>query len=94
MSGKFVKVLLFASIREKVGKSSLDIKIENEMNLTDFFKFLKNINPELESIANKIEKKESLPYMLVLNGTQINLSDEIVIVPGSELAILPPVGGG
>jgi molybdopterin converting factor small subunit len=94
MSEKIVKILLFASIKEKIGKSSLDIKIEQEMNLTEFFNILKNLNSEFYSIANMIEKNAIIPYMLVLNGSQINLKDENIIFPGSELAILPPVGGG
>ena len=94
MSEKFVKILFFASIKEKVGKSSLDIKIRKELNLREFFKILKSINPELDFIANKIDKKEPIPYMLVLNGIQINLKEETTIYPGSEIAILPPIGGG
>jgi molybdopterin converting factor small subunit len=94
MSEKKVKILLFASIREKVGKNSLELDLENEMNLKDLFPLIGKLHPELDSINEKLENNQPTPYLFVLNGNQVDIREEVIISPGSELGILPPVGGG
>ena len=89
-----VKILFFASIREKIGKKSINIDIKNSMYLNDFLLLLKDIHPELNKITTKIINNETTPYMLVLNGTQIKDTKTTIVNPGSEFAILPPVSGG
>ena len=91
---KKVRVLLFASIREKVGKNSLELDIENNMDLKDFFQIIAKLNPELANISKKLNRNETIPYLLVLDGKQVNLANKNIIKPGAELGILPPVSGG
>ncbi|MHA2105853.1 MAG: MoaD/ThiS family protein [Candidatus Hodarchaeales archaeon] len=94
MSENQVKILLFASIREKFGKNKLNVDIEKNMDLIEFFEILRNLHPELDSLIQKIINFESNPFIIVLNGTKVQKLNDIVITPGSELAILPPIGGG
>jgi molybdopterin converting factor small subunit len=94
MSENQVKILLFASIREKFGKNKINVDIENNMDLIEFFEILRNLHPELDSLIQRILNFESNHFLIILNGTQVNNLNDIVITLGSELAILPPVGGG
>jgi molybdopterin converting factor small subunit len=94
MSENQVKILLFASIREKFGKNKINVDIENNMDLIEFFEILRNLHPEFDSLIQRIINFESNHFLIILNGTQVNNLNDIVITLGSELAILPPVGGG
>lgn len=89
-----IKVRFFASIREKVGKSIIEINLDQPISLSQLFSLLADYHQEFEHLSKKVLKKISIPYLLILNGSQITDLTNTQIPPGSELAILPPVSGG
>ncbi|MFW9928079.1 MAG: MoaD/ThiS family protein [Candidatus Thorarchaeota archaeon] len=87
-------IRLFASIREIVGKDTLIVNLDKATNLDTFLIDFFNSFHIMSKFAQKIKNKEHLPYLIILNGQQITSLTNIVISARSELAILPPIGGG
>ncbi len=79
-----VKVLLFASIREKIGNSSITITLHNRPVVKDAISALSSIT------EGKFRVSEQ--FMVALNGEYTTYSTPLQ--HGDELAIIPPVSGG
>ena len=79
-----VRVRFFASLRDLVGESQLDIELERETTARKLFHSLKKRFPELSRYE---------PIMVVAVNQEYTGWDGRV-APGDEVAFLPPVSGG
>lgn len=79
-----IKLLFFATIRDRVGAKSLELDIPLNMTIQGLKEKLSNEYPNL---------KESLKSVLV-SINQEYAFDEAVIPTGAEIGIFPPVSGG
>jgi len=77
-----VKVKLFAGIRQKVGKSELEIKIKKETSLKSFLSVLRKKYPALDA-----------SHLVVAINHEFASLDKM-IKNEDEIALLPPVSGG
>jgi molybdopterin converting factor subunit 1 len=79
-----IKVKLFAVLKEAVGKKEIIVAVPSGATL----KMLKNKilqeYPALNSFSNKF----------ILSVNLKVATDDTIITPGDEIAILPPVSGG
>lgn len=79
-----IKLLFFATIRDRVGARSLEMDIPLNMTVEGLKEKLSNDYPNL---------KESLKSVLV-SINQEYAFDEAVIPMNAEIALFPPVSGG
>jgi molybdopterin converting factor subunit 1 len=79
-----IKLLFFATIRERVGARSLEMDIPVDMNVQGLKERLSNDYPSL---------KESLKSVLI-SINQEYVFDEAVIPENAEIGMFPPVSGG
>jgi molybdopterin converting factor subunit 1 len=79
-----IKILFFATIRDKAGKKSLELDIPYEMTVQGLKEKLANEYPNL---------KDSLKAVLVSVNQEYSF-DDAVIPPNAEIALFPPVSGG
>lgn len=78
-----VKVLLYGILREKLGKEMISVELEGSPKAMDLFAVLSRRYPEIS------------PYLSV---TRLACGERLLsgkdLLPGSEVALLPPVSGG
>ncbi len=79
-----IKILFFATIRDKAGTKSLALDIPNEMTVQGLKEKLANEYPNL---------KDSLKSILVSINQEYSF-DDAVIPSNAEIALFPPVSGG
>ena len=79
-----VRVLFFASIREIVGKNSIEIKLNEGATIKDLRNELSKQFPELGRVEKKLAVAVNEEYVV----------DDAPLVNGDEVALIPPVSGG
>lgn len=79
-----IKLLFFATIRDKAGTKSINLDIPNEMTVQGLKEKLGNEYPNL---------KDSLKSILVSINQEYSF-DDAVIPSNAEIALFPPVSGG
>jgi molybdopterin converting factor subunit 1 len=79
-----LNILLFASLKERMGKSQIMVHIDEGCSLDDFRKELFSQYPELKPYSNS----------LIVSVNQNFAGPEQHIHKGDEIAIFPPVSGG
>jgi molybdopterin synthase catalytic subunit len=79
-----VKVLLFATLRDRAGSKSLELEISEAMNVGDLKRRIAADFPAL---------KESMESVLVAINREYAF-DEGLIPTNAEIAMFPPVSGG
>ena len=91
-----IKLLLFASTRECIGKSSITIKLaeadKNNISLKTLLLSVEKEYPELNESPQNLLSHCSI----ALNENYILPEDfeDTVLKEGDEVALLPPVSGG
>jgi molybdopterin converting factor subunit 1 len=79
-----VKILFFASLKDLVGKSEIEINLEGKASVRDVFQKLQISYPSLEKYENIL--------LIAVNQEYSNL--DTPISPNDEIAFFPPVSGG
>jgi molybdopterin converting factor subunit 1 len=79
-----VKLLFFATLRERAGTRSMELDIPAELTIQGLKEKLSNDFPNL---------KASMSSVLITINREYAF-DEAVIPPNAELAMFPPVSGG
>jgi molybdopterin converting factor subunit 1 len=79
-----IKVLFFATLRERAGMKSIEVEIPKEMTVQALKVKLASDYPNL---------KESMKTILVSVNKEY-ASDEAAIPQNAEVALFPPVSGG
>ncbi len=77
-------ILLFASLKERMGKSQIMVRINEGCSLADFKNELFAQYPELKPFSST----------LIVSINQNFASPEQCIYMGDEIALFPPVSGG
>ncbi len=79
-----VKVRFFASLKDLVGESELEIHLEKEISVRKIFQQLETRFPE-------IKRYESI-LLVAVNMEYADL--DTTVNPGDEVCFFPPVSGG
>ncbi len=79
-----INVLLFALIRERIGKSELRIELPEESTLQDLQKRLGDEYPALSALLSVCRFSVNAEYA----------SGDRVLTEGAEVGVIPPVSGG
>jgi molybdopterin converting factor subunit 1 len=79
-----IKLLFFATIRDRAGARSLEIDIPDEMTVQGLKEKLSSDMPKL---------KESMSSVLITINREYAF-DEAVVPPNAEIGMFPPVSGG
>lgn len=79
-----VKILFFASARESCGTSSTEINVEGNSSLKELICLLSEKFPNLNVVKYR--------YAVAVNKKYIR--GDVILQPGDEVAILPPISGG
>ncbi len=79
-----IKLLFFATIRDRAGMKSLDLEIPAEMTILQLKQKLGTDYPNLQ---------ESMKSVLITINREYAF-DEAVVPPNAEIALFPPVSGG
>jgi len=79
-----IKLLFFATIRDRAGVKSMDMEIPEDMTVQGLKNKIAEEHPNL---------KESMKSVLVTIEREYAF-DEAIIPQGAELAMFPPVSGG
>ncbi len=79
-----IKLLFFATIRDRAGMKSLDLEIPAEMTILQLKQKLGADYPNLQ---------ESMKSVLITINREYAF-DEAVVPPNAEIALFPPVSGG
>jgi len=79
-----IKILFFATIKDKAGTKSIDFDIPSEMTVQGLKEKLGSEYPNL---------KDSLKAVLVSVNQEYSF-DDAVIPANAEVALFPPVSGG
>jgi molybdopterin converting factor subunit 1 len=79
-----VNVQLFAVARQVAGTSSILLELPETANVADVRRALGDAVPSLAAL---------LPKMMIAVDSEYS-EDNRSIVPGSEVAVIPPVSGG
>lgn len=80
-----LKILFFARIREKVGLAELSWPITDAITVTALLDALMAQYPALAQEADRLQ---------VSVDHQLSTTHDVLIQPGSEVALFPPVTGG
>ena len=80
-----IKVLLFAMLREKFGKSEIDLELSEGCRAGDV---LNHLYKDDRAAADKMK------VALLFAVNQTYASSEASIQDGDEVALIPPVAGG
>ncbi len=79
-----VKLLFFATLRDRAGTRSMELEIPSELTIQGLKDLLSSEYPNL---------KESMSSVLITINREYAF-DEAIIPPNAELAMFPPVSGG
>jgi molybdopterin converting factor subunit 1 len=79
-----IKVLFFASFREIVGSSSLNMTVDDSCTTLTLFETLCEMHPQLKLGADQVSVAVNKNYV----SSTLSLKD------GDEVAFLPPISGG
>ena len=79
-----VRVLLFAELRETVGRGELELELPEGSTVAGLLAALRGEHPALAGL---------LPRAKVAVDREL-VGEEVELRPGSEVALIPPVGGG
>ena len=79
-----IKLLFFATIRDRAGTKSLELEIPADMTISGLKEKLSADYPNL---------KESMKSVLITINREYTF-DEAVVPSGAEIALFPPVSGG
>jgi molybdopterin converting factor subunit 1 len=79
-----LKILLFASLKERIGKSQIKVRVNEGCSLADFKSTLFIQYPELKPFSSS----------LIISINQNFAGPEQHIQSGDEIALFPPVSGG
>lgn len=79
-----VKLLFFATLRDRAGTRSMELDIPTDLTIQGLKDKISNEYPNL---------KESMSSVLITINREYAF-DEAVIPPHAELAMFPPVSGG
>ena len=80
-----ITIKLFASLREKVGESSIDYSLNKETNIEGLMSALSQRSPQWQALAEE-------DVLVAINQTLSAKS--ATIKDGDEIAFFPPVTGG
>jgi molybdopterin synthase catalytic subunit len=81
-----LQVRLFAVLRERAGRDSLEIEVAEGATVAEA---LRALAAESEPLAAALE---AMPVVMALNRSYV--SEEATLSAGDELALIPPVSGG
>ena len=87
-----VKVRLFAELREKAGRSWLELEVEEGCKVREVVERLSSLLPEAFKGVVEPGGRLAQGYTVLVNARRAALDDEVP--PNSVVAVLPPVGGG
>lgn len=79
-----IKLLFFATIRDRAGTKSMEMDIPAEMTIQGLKDKLSTDYPNL---------KDSLKSVLITINREYAF-DETIVPPGAEIGMFPPVSGG
>ncbi len=79
-----IKLLFFATIRDRAGTKSLEIEIPTDLTIQGLKEKLSTDYPNL---------KESMHSVLITINREYAF-DDAVVPPNAEIALFPPVSGG
>ena len=79
-----VKILFFATLRDRVGLRSVELQIPRRTNVAGFKTILLEKFPALKGLTS---------HMLI-SVNQDYVFDDAIIPDGAEIALFPPVSGG
>ena len=79
-----VKLLFFATIRDRAGTKSMELDIPDDLTIQDLKEKLAHEIPNL---------KESMKSVLITINREYAF-DEAVVPPNAEIGMFPPVSGG
>ncbi len=79
-----IRVLLFAHLRELLGKDCLEVNLPPGATLKDLWRHLQEENPVLNSYSHPPLMARNMEYV----------ASETVLQGGEEIALIPPVSGG
>ena len=82
-----VKIVFFASLREKLGVNSVDLPISDSSSVS--------------SLISQLADQHSAEWLPILTAVNIRIavnqniiSEDICVIDGDEVAFFPPVTGG
>ena len=78
-----IKILAFGIAKEILGETSIQRSFDQEMNADSIKSWLETQYPRLKNLTS---------FAIAINGEYAKA--EIIIKPGDEVAIIPPVSGG
>ena len=81
-----VKVLFFASIKDRLGKDEEELELKDSTTLQSFLNRLKSENNTLAKFL------EAHSFLFAVNEEIASL--DAILKPNDEIAILPPLSGG
>jgi MoaE-MoaD fusion protein len=81
-----LQVRLFAVLRERAGRDSLEIEVAEGATVADA---LRTLAAESEPLAAALE---AMPVVMAVNRSYVG--EEAALSAGDELALIPPVSGG
>lgn len=79
-----VRVLLFSLLKEKIGRSEIDMNLDSGMTGNQFLDLFSTRYPVIDSIRPTIR--------LAVNESYVNGNH--VLLHGDEIALITPVSGG
>jgi molybdopterin converting factor subunit 1 len=79
-----IKLLFFATIRDRAGTKTLELEIPDEMTI-------QGLKDELGTHIPKL--KESMKSVLITINREYAF-DEAIVPPNAEIGMFPPVSGG
>lgn len=80
-----VTVRLFAILRERAGRGSVEIELPDDATVADAF-------ARLAAVPGLSELVERMPLRMAVNRDYVG--SDARISPGDELAVIPPISGG
>jgi len=84
-----IEVLFFASAREAVGRSKIDLEVETDCDTLKLRRILADRYPRL---ASMVLDEESLT--LALNEEYVQQGEVKKLKEGDTVALIPPISGG
>ncbi|HET9154332.1 MAG TPA: molybdopterin converting factor subunit 1 [Solirubrobacterales bacterium] len=81
-----LQVRLFAVLRERAGRDSLEVELGEEATVADALRALAETSEELAAAL------EAMPVVMAVNRSYVE--PDAILSAGDELALIPPVSGG